>query len=76
MVQLADHLEEKGLVERRRSPDDRRVHLLTLNADGKRVLADAHHVVEQVTAQFTEPLGPGGAAELRQLLLELVGEPG
>jgi DNA-binding MarR family transcriptional regulator len=75
VVQFADHLEDEGLVERRRSPDDRRVHLLTLTADGTRVLAEAHKVVEQVTAQFTGPLGPEGADELRQLLLRLLDDP-
>jgi DNA-binding MarR family transcriptional regulator len=72
VVQLVDHLEDEGLVERRRDPGDRRVHLLTLTAEGTRTLAACYRVAEEVTAQFTAPLGADGADELRRLLLRLV----
>jgi DNA-binding MarR family transcriptional regulator len=34
LVPLVDHLEERGLMERRRNPDDRRHHALYLTAKG------------------------------------------
>ena len=34
LVLLVDHLEERGLVERRRNPDDRRHHALFLTGEG------------------------------------------
>jgi len=34
LVLLVDHLEERGLIERRRNPDDRRHHALFLTAEG------------------------------------------
>ncbi|HEX4091736.1 MAG TPA: MarR family winged helix-turn-helix transcriptional regulator [Trebonia sp.] len=39
LVVLVDHLEERGLIERRRNPDDRRHHALYLTAEGGQFLA-------------------------------------
>ena len=38
LVLLVDHLEERGLIERRRNPDDRRHHALYLTAEGGQFL--------------------------------------
>jgi DNA-binding MarR family transcriptional regulator len=40
MVFLVDELEERGLVERRRNPDDRRSHALYLTEQGRAKLRD------------------------------------
>jgi DNA-binding MarR family transcriptional regulator len=48
LVLLVDHLEERGLIERRRNPDDRRHHALFLTAEGGQF--------------FLTRLGPIGAA--------------
>jgi DNA-binding MarR family transcriptional regulator len=39
-VPFADELEERGLIERRRNPDDRRVYALHLTAKGEALLAE------------------------------------
>ena len=41
MVALVDELEDKGLVERRRSPTDRRVNMLHLTRKGRTTLAQS-----------------------------------
>jgi len=48
LVVLVDQLEERGLIERRRNPDDRRHHALFLTAEGGQFLRTK--------------LGPAGAA--------------
>lgn len=76
VVQFVDRLEDEGLVERRRAPDDRRVHLLTVTDQGAEVLRAGREVVARATAELTRPLGPGGADELRHLLIRLLGGDG
>ena len=39
VVAYVDELEDRGYVERRRNPDDRRLHALHLTASGKKVIS-------------------------------------
>lgn len=65
MVALVDDLEEQGLVERRRSPEDRRVNLVHLTAGGQRTLARA---LEAGEGWQEELLADLDGAEREQLL--------
>jgi DNA-binding MarR family transcriptional regulator len=71
LVGLLDELEERGLVERRRDPKDRRRHLVRLTAQGKRTLRTLGALAGRLEEDFLTPLSDGERAELHALLLRL-----
>ena len=58
MVALVDELEDKGLVERRRSPDDRRKNIVELTARGKKTLAEGERRHQEAEKAFLADLTP------------------
>jgi DNA-binding MarR family transcriptional regulator len=65
VTQIVDDLERLGLLERRRNPTDRRSYVVTMTAEGERVLAASR----EAAATITLP----GDDEMRPLLRKLVG---
>jgi DNA-binding MarR family transcriptional regulator len=71
LVGLLDELEERGLVERRRDPNDRRRHIVRTTGDGKRTLRRYRALASQIEDEFLSPLSEKERANLHELLLRL-----
>ena len=72
MVQLLDDLEERGLVERRRDPKDRRAHCVTLTEAGGALLPRMTELVRQVNDEALAPLTTEQRTQLHDLLGRLL----
>jgi DNA-binding MarR family transcriptional regulator len=73
MVGITDSLERRGLVERRRNPDDRRSYALHLTDAGIATLERLHGAVERADRGVTERLSDAERARLHELLRTLLG---
>lgn len=68
ITRLLDRLEAKGLVERVRSENDRRVVHLRLTADGENVAARIPHVLASVNNDFLQGFSDAEWKQLRKLV--------
>jgi DNA-binding MarR family transcriptional regulator len=71
LVGLLDELEEGGLIERKRDPADRRRHLVSLNAAGKKKLAELRAIAKRVNDEFLSGLDDEQQVQLHSLLRQL-----
>lgn len=71
LVGILDELEERELIERKRDPDDRRRHIVSLTPGGKRALARLRALSAKVEGTYLSQLGEGERDELHRLLLRL-----
>jgi DNA-binding MarR family transcriptional regulator len=70
LVGLLNELEADGLVARRRSPEDRRRHIVELTDDGARRLAEAESALTAVEDEVLGALDPGQRETLYELLTQ------
>jgi len=78
MVSFVDSLEQRGLLERRAHPGDRRARALHLTAAGQGLLGEAFAAAVEFESGLCRDLGPGEREQLLELLgkvLETVGLP-
>ncbi|HXX88938.1 MAG TPA: MarR family winged helix-turn-helix transcriptional regulator [Acidimicrobiales bacterium] len=73
MVALVDELEERGLLERRPNPADRRSHALFLTGKGRRLLDKAFEIANAHEAMVCGTLTQKERAELLSLLHKVGG---
>jgi MarR family transcriptional regulator, lower aerobic nicotinate degradation pathway regulator len=68
LVALLDSLEQRGLVVRQRDPQDRRRHVVSITAEGKRNLARLRELTKQLEDEYFSPLDADERRALRELL--------
>jgi len=67
-VLLLNELESQGYVERRRDPQDRRRHLVTITSDGTKALEAAEHAQGSIEDEVLSGLNTEERDTLRRLL--------
>jgi threonine dehydratase len=72
LVALVDDLEEKGLCERARHPDDRRRHVIQLTAKGRKMYRDARALSVKVGDEIFAPLERSERAQLTAMLKRIM----
>lgn len=76
MVGLLDDLEQRGLVERRRHPRDRRAHAVHLTPPARRLLAQATVIADAHDERILASLDPAERRELVDLLRRVAEQAG
>jgi len=76
MVAIVDELEERGLIERRPHPGDRRVRALFLTAKGRKVLEQGRKIAAAHENRLTKGLTKKESEELAELLRKLAASQG
>jgi DNA-binding MarR family transcriptional regulator len=71
MGYLVDHLEQRGYLERRPDPTDRRAALVCLTERGWDEVRAALAIIAALEAEWTRALGKQRMRQLRELLAEL-----
>jgi DNA-binding MarR family transcriptional regulator len=74
MVALIDDLQDKGLVQRRQDPDDRRKNVVELTDRGRDIVRGAAAAGAQAERAFLSPLSAGEAEQFRKTLRALLDE--
>jgi DNA-binding MarR family transcriptional regulator len=71
LVGLLDELQDQGLVERQRDPNDRRRHLVQMTPEGTKALRKLRALTQRNEDEFLDPLSEEERAQLHTLLTKL-----
>ena len=71
LVALLDSLEERGLIERQRDPQDRRRHVVSITAEGTRTLGELRGLIREVEDEYFGALDVDERRVFHRLLLRL-----
>jgi DNA-binding MarR family transcriptional regulator len=71
LVHVLDELEENGLVERKRDPNDRRRHTVSITAEGKRRLVPLRSTIRRIEQSVLEPLDEKTRKALHEALFRV-----
>lgn len=74
LVAILDSLEERDLIARQRDPHDRRRHVVSVTAPGRRELARIRAIVSKIEDQFFAPLDAESRAALHPMLVALAAQ--
>lgn len=74
IVVYVDELEDRGYVERRRNPDDRRLHALYLTTAGKKLMSKVSELARQHEHRLTAGLDAEQRSTLRDLLATMAAQ--
>jgi DNA-binding MarR family transcriptional regulator len=72
MVAIVDELEQRGLVERRPHPSDRRIRALYLTAEGRKLLARGRRIATQHEEELMRGMTEADRRRLTALLQSIV----
>jgi len=76
VVPFVDELEQRGIVERRDSPDDRRTYALFITEKGKQLMTQIGRVAREHDAAISAALAPDERAALHALLVRISEQQG
>jgi DNA-binding MarR family transcriptional regulator len=76
MVAIVDELEQRGLVERRPHPSDRRIRALYLTPEGRKLLARGRRIATAHEEELTRGMSEADRKRLTALLQRVVEEQG
>lgn len=73
VVSVVDDLEDRGLVERRRDPGDRRRNVLVVTERGEELIADAQEIAAELEQDLMAGVPERRRREMRTLLINVLG---